>query len=659
MSTYQYQPLKSPSDTRVLRLKPASRYNDELVGDLLHISLDSNTPGYEALSYVWNNSSNTWTSTYNWSPPKIKFAFYPPKEGEEAPDPIDLYENDEPIISAVGGHIVCDGHTIDIGSELFDALRRVRLPHQQRLLWIDALCINQQNISERNSQVQNMREIYSRADHVLIWVGEHFSGGPASQALLDFITELELLITNIMETYGPRNRKGIESALIEAYTAHYIRWNFLRELLSRAWFGRVWVLQEVVNAKKATIHAGSAKCDWDTIAAITRWLSIYDINGPLNIRGTICSLGTVDLIWKLSRLREDSRRPLPRLIDILAESRLCMSTYAIDKVYGVLGLVCKEDAEMIPIDYGIKAADLYQRIAETELSKTGLGILYHCTKSGDSSMVRCPSWTPDWSQPCYHTSYTKSGYKSSAAGYSTAHFRAVGNILVVKGRIVDSIQAVERLRAIPARFEPTTDEPNDCQATIPKTPETKSVKENTPTLADAKPDTDMNNDVLDNRSWFPNVMRIAFPDNVVTAESYEILWRTCCCNKTTDGDIAGQDFADSFGDWTKAMMGLKLRDFEEFQRKGRRFMESFSLYCDNRRFFRCKEGRLGWGPDQVREGDAICVLNGAEAPFVLRPVEGEGEGVQFEVVGDAYVSGIMDGEAMVDLGLVETDIMLV
>lgn len=381
---------------------------------------------------------------------------------------------------------------------------------------------------------------------------------------------------------------------------------------------------------------------------------MYDVNGPLNIRGTICSLGTVDLIWKISRLREDPHRSLPKLIDILAESRLCMSTYAIDKVYGVLGLVCKEDAEGIPVDYGIEAADLYQRIAETELWKTGLEILYHCANSGDSSTVGCPSWTPDWSQPCYHTSYAKLGYKSSAAGASKARFRVVGDTLTVKGRIVDSIQAVELLRAIPTRFDPKINEPTDREAAIPAAPEMKPGEENTLVPADGKTDAEMNNNVLNHRSWFPNVMRIAFPDNVITAESYEVLWRTCCCNKTTDGDIPGVDFADSFGDWTKAMMGLKLRDFEEFQRKARRFMESFMLYCDNRRFFRCKDGMLGWGPDQVREGDAICVLDGASVPFVLRPVEGG----RFKVVGDAYVSGIMDGEAM-ELVVEDMDILLV
>lgn len=266
------------------------------------------------------------------------------------------------------------------------------------------------------------------------------------------------------------------------------------------WKGRVWVLQEVANAKKATIYAGSAKCDWDTIAAIARWLSIYDINGPLNIRGTICSLTTVDMIWKISRLKEDPRKPLPTLIDVLAESRLCMSTYAIDKVYGVLGLVREEDAASIPIDYGIEAADLYQRIAEKQLLNAGLEPLYYCTKSASTSTVACPSWTPDWSLPCYHNSYLKLGYKCRAAASSVSQFRVDGTSLIVKGRIIDTVRVVELLRKIPAGIDPEPEKPADSQTTeTDVTDDTMSIKEN-PIPGDSKPDTEMNNDVVNNRT---------------------------------------------------------------------------------------------------------------------------------------------------------------
>jgi len=81
-----------------------------------------------------------------------------------------------------------------------------------------------------------MREIYSKAGHVLMWVGENFSSGPTRAALFEFIVGIETLITGIMSSVGPWDRYVIEMALVQNYITYFIRWNFLRELLSRAWF---------------------------------------------------------------------------------------------------------------------------------------------------------------------------------------------------------------------------------------------------------------------------------------------------------------------------------------------------------------------------------------------------------------------------------------
>jgi hypothetical protein len=237
MSTYNYRSLETSSNTRLLRLESAARYHDKLIGSIIHTSLHSNTHAYEALSYVWDNSSNAWTSTYNWSPPEIKFAFYPLSLNDVEEIPERAYdEGDQVVIDQSPGEIICDGQTVAIGAELYDALRRLRFRDRDRTIWIDALCINQEDVIERNAQVQNMRDIYNKADHVLIWVGEHFSAGPASQNLLDFILELEFLITDIMNEYGPHDIKAIERSLLDDYIVYNTRWNFLRELLSRAWF---------------------------------------------------------------------------------------------------------------------------------------------------------------------------------------------------------------------------------------------------------------------------------------------------------------------------------------------------------------------------------------------------------------------------------------
>lgn len=237
MSTYNYQHLQSSSETRLLQLEPAARYHDTLIGSIIHTSLYSDTHTYEALSYVWDSSSNAWTSTYNWSPPGIKFAFYPLSRNDFEEIPESSYDDSEQLVANKSpGEIICDGQAVTIGAELFDALRRLRLRDRQRTIWIDAICINQNDIIERNVQVQNMREIYSKADNVLIWVGEHFSSGPASQNLLDFILELEDLITNIMNEHGPNDLQAIERSLIDGYIVYSTRWNFLMALLSQAWF---------------------------------------------------------------------------------------------------------------------------------------------------------------------------------------------------------------------------------------------------------------------------------------------------------------------------------------------------------------------------------------------------------------------------------------
>lgn len=339
-----------------------------------------------------------------------------------------------------------------------------------------------------------------------------------------------------------------------------------------------------------------------------------------------------------------------------------------DKVYGVLGLVSPEDAAKITIDYGIAAGDLYRQIALTELSRIGLSILYFCTKPAKKSTVNCPSWVPDWSQPCYHDSLFKLKYKSSAGGNSSPTFRVEEQTLIVKGRLIDTIQLVELARPIPTGQQsdprPERDELGDPKTELStEQPATNDVSveptaiEDLPAVAEVRDtnttDTHLDIKIWSHDNWFPNIMKIAFPENKLTPASYQALWRTCCCNRTTDGDVPEAQFGDCFADWTKAMNGLKVRDFEGFQNKSRRFMDSFSRFCNNRRFFRTEEDRLGWGPDQMRGGDVVCVLSGVDVPLVLRHSGDSG----FEVIGDAYVHGIMDGEAM-SMGLEEKEIYL-
>ena len=124
----KYEPLPSSHYIRLLVLHPASTKEDEIHCDLIPRSIDEKLV-FEALSYVWGNPL--------------------PKK-----------------------RVYCGGEYADIGPSLESALRHLRHTSKARVLWADALCINQADNGERSAQVQLMGDIYSMASGTVVWLGE-------------------------------------------------------------------------------------------------------------------------------------------------------------------------------------------------------------------------------------------------------------------------------------------------------------------------------------------------------------------------------------------------------------------------------------------------------------------------------------------------------
>lgn len=122
------------------------------------------------------------------------------------------------------------------------ALRRARLKDRNRMVWIDAICINQESVAERSHQVQLMAQIYARASAVLIYIGE---ARGRSTELLDILG----------------NRRFTDSEC-ETSVRHEGLALSLSELLSRPYFWRVWVLQEIALARKAIMICGGTSISW-------------------------------------------------------------------------------------------------------------------------------------------------------------------------------------------------------------------------------------------------------------------------------------------------------------------------------------------------------------------------------------------------------------
>ncbi|KAJ0335971.1 hypothetical protein COL154_013373 [Colletotrichum chrysophilum] len=130
MKQYQYSPLAPNRQIRLLKLC-AGTETEKLTGELVHVFLDEK-PFFTALSYAW---------------------------GEMQPRKT----------------IFCSNLKMEIGPSLYSALRHLRQPARDTFLWADALCINQQDISERSQQVRMMGDIYAAAFVTVIWLGEESS----------------------------------------------------------------------------------------------------------------------------------------------------------------------------------------------------------------------------------------------------------------------------------------------------------------------------------------------------------------------------------------------------------------------------------------------------------------------------------------------------
>jgi len=151
-----------------------------------------------------------------------------------------------------------DGRQIRVTKNLHDALHRMRLPDKSRVVWVDALCINQADEKEKSIQVAMMREIYSKVQRLFIWLGEPPNQGEdklaadamsrMSTILKKYADPLHLRIgnkTSHNETYKEWRRLAEPEILTTITPSHR---EALAHVFECPWFSRVWIVQEAIAA---------------------------------------------------------------------------------------------------------------------------------------------------------------------------------------------------------------------------------------------------------------------------------------------------------------------------------------------------------------------------------------------------------------------------
>ncbi|KAF5976487.1 heterokaryon incompatibility protein het-6 [Fusarium coicis] len=296
---YVYSDLPKGSCIRLLELSPGNRL-EVLSGRLFEVWWDKETcPPYSALSYTWADDM-----------------------GDTSPSNLIFLDKEQKVLRITRN---CDR-----------ALRSLRHKTKPILLWVDSICINQLSPSERSHQVGLMKTIYSKATTVHSYVGETSCGddstGIEAMALLN-----ELQVNGISDLLSP--------------------WNIsiLNKFFSRAYFARLWIVQELLLAQSITIHCGEVSLTV-TNESISQ-LYEQSVKVPSWVRFA-------------GKARLNAEQTPLALRDLLAATSVCRVTDLRDKIFGLLGLISNVHAsELIP-DYELMVREVYIGVAAYLMQKS-------------------------------------------------------------------------------------------------------------------------------------------------------------------------------------------------------------------------------------------------------------------------------------------------
>ncbi|KAJ5735800.1 HET domain protein [Penicillium malachiteum] len=138
------------------------------------------------------------------------------------------------------------------GSENQPPLLHLRDHQLRRKLWIDALCINQDDDDETSAQIPLMRAIYVQANCVTVWLGESIEDGGTALKMIR-----RLALAEDQTQFGAENE--IFQDELSSARSQETKNDICLKLLQRAWFQRIWVLQEIGVARCISIICGSVE----------------------------------------------------------------------------------------------------------------------------------------------------------------------------------------------------------------------------------------------------------------------------------------------------------------------------------------------------------------------------------------------------------------
>jgi hypothetical protein len=584
-SVYQSVPLDSGKlEIRFLILHPATSQSDEIVCDLFHASLDDElkVPTYEALSYEWAS-------------PSLSHA------------------------------LILNGTLFGIRENLHAALTSLRKPAEERVLWIDAICINQTDNAERGQQVQIMHLIYSKADRVIGWLGEEQAADRGAKSAF------ENLLKYITSRDGDYNRKEVMTHYLDPDGSNLPRhdssdWGAIGSILGKTWFTRVWVIQEIVMARHLSLRCGNIELDRSIVEHSVDFLinsSLMDTYPMPRAK----KAREMFVFTKLAMSTLEKSDPWP-LMEVLSVSRSFGASVPRDRLFALLNVVKTRDDPLLVPDYEVSDTELYIKWAAHSLVEES-PYPYWCLSLASPSRSRqaekLPTWVPDWgAATTCQCLCVNSTFETLTDFPPQIQFSDCQRHLNASGMLLSTIGAI-------GNKPPWKDEWDPIGTIMPES-----------------------HDIVQIIKEFIDEAEI-IASEVFSSNEYpfEMFWRTLIVNTTLSDSItsskAPPEYARSFKAYREVAnlllgTGEKItedkKEMESLLLESMDFERSFVVYAAGRKFGITQDLRMGMFPNTAQTGDIVFAPMGAKVPFVLRAVK---DG-QFTLVGECYVHGVMYGE---------------
>ncbi|KAI0160612.1 heterokaryon incompatibility protein-domain-containing protein [Xylariaceae sp. FL1272] len=581
-----YEVLPSPRHIRLLQLHSALTDDDLIVYDLCPVSIDE-CPEFEALSYTWGS----------------------PEESRK--------------------RVRCasTGCETQIQPRLESALRCLRPSSGIRVLWADALCINQADYAERSIQVQLMCDIFSQAVRTIIWFGNDPTGdGRRAIPVLQ-------RIARDLDSLGPpeefqvlRNRE-IEFERFDKWVkdVNLTRddWAAVSRFFEFPWFGRAWVVQELILSKHPIIFVGDMTIDWEVMQRVIpplggfgAHLNLFPPEATVSVEHAYNAMSLCDF----RRVWQAGPDNIPSLHLVLSNSK-CACLDLRDRLFSCIGMVRSSERPGLSrlIDYQASLETLALGWVNVILPHEGLHRLLAMNNLQPLS-DRFRSWLPNifaLEQGTIEAMRMAMNHEapSQPSGFT---INTDSMTLELTGKLLGTVAEVGKLT-----YRPIS---RDTRLADQAAGDPPGLSEMAFIL-----------DLLAEGVYVACGESLPEPKSDEEREVIATLLRVLCLGHM-------DTFCSSFANiWQAGIHGNGTEDVVLIS--GLLwplifpFVEQFQRYCEgsiNRLLFRTGIGKVGIAPRHAQPGDCICRFEGIDILYILRSC---GEG-RYQFVGDCFVDGV-------------------